>query len=852
MSFADLMKKPLTRKAYWQGTEEPKPGQQQYPLMGDQDKIRDNDDKHMNQGGSLGGSDGLVPGDEQAKKLIQRAELEQRMARRAQLLREAQGKSLVETKDGPKVFDGTKGDYDAKDGNKVAAKKGKDKDKEDEDEDEDEKDEDKKSDKKSKKDDDKEDKKDSKKSKKDDEDEDEDKDDEKSKKDSKKKNEKKAYWQGTEEPKPGQQQYPLMGDQDKIREKDDKQMLQDGSLGGADGMVPGDEQTKKDLQRMAGKIAAKLYKGASANKSRWEFSQNGKKLFSVTASDAYGKFLNDKFTQDSTYSDLFHSKDWGSRVMKMLRNDGLSVTAKELGVELRKTAAEPAMPMPETAPDPGAEAMPAMPEAAPMGEGDKTAEEKLEDVSRLVEQIEATLEEVKSLSGTQATPEEEGLGAVDVSVGDEALAAGDEVAPVVAKVTDRDLLQVFALLNDTCNELSFIKVKASEGRVPKGFYAVAQQAVHDAKVAHSESRKVVEQYAKQVKVAILKARAAKRDRIVAKAMGEEHFTSLAPAQEMLALDPEDEEFIKEKVESILGDHEDELHGDEDGHVHDEHCGHDVLIDLTEEAMDLGGDLTELDGDPTELDMDCGDDMADMEYDSMDAMARKSWRENLVKEAMNFDNDVYLEQRKGGGDKIGDYDLSVKDDLDKVEVLHETHEKMEQIATKPLGKVREAAKLLDKWMKVAKINTSNLDMLVAEGAVDAEVAKYWKEYYSQADAGKEFAAGLVQDFGGKTATAGNEEVEIRIRRAYSLGLEAQKKGIVGPGSADLERYVDTLKGMPEAVFNNFKDHVAQYKVPHGLTAAPLVGISNREASLDKVASVENTLNPTYDNLSKLFG
>lgn len=72
----------LNKKGYFQGTEEPKPGQVQYPKDPMNEKVRDSEDKHMHDH-DTGPVDGLFPGDLERKKLLARAEAEERAMRRA-------------------------------------------------------------------------------------------------------------------------------------------------------------------------------------------------------------------------------------------------------------------------------------------------------------------------------------------------------------------------------------------------------------------------------------------------------------------------------------------------------------------------------------------------------------------------------------------------------------------------------------------------------------------------------------------------------------------------------------------------------------------------------------------------
>jgi hypothetical protein len=71
----------INKKGYFQGTEEPKPGQVQYAKDPMNEKVRDSEDKHMLDH-DTGPVDSLFPGDLERKKLLARAESEERAMRR--------------------------------------------------------------------------------------------------------------------------------------------------------------------------------------------------------------------------------------------------------------------------------------------------------------------------------------------------------------------------------------------------------------------------------------------------------------------------------------------------------------------------------------------------------------------------------------------------------------------------------------------------------------------------------------------------------------------------------------------------------------------------------------------------
>jgi hypothetical protein len=92
-------------------------------------------------------------------------------------------------------------------------------------------------------------------------------------------NEKKAYFQGAgdvNEPTPGKPKYPKE-DSDSIRDKEDKQMLAQ-TTGPVDGLFPGDEAKKKELQRSAEVEQRALRRQAALNSAK-EALKNKKAYF---------------------------------------------------------------------------------------------------------------------------------------------------------------------------------------------------------------------------------------------------------------------------------------------------------------------------------------------------------------------------------------------------------------------------------------------------------------------------------------------------------------------------------------------------------------------------------------------
>lgn len=88
---------------------------------------------------------------------------------------------------------------------------------------------------------------------------------------------KNAYFQGTEEPTPGQRQYPV----DPLNEKarlEDKTLVGPSpfpNVGPVDGSYPGDEQVKKELQRLADENERAMFREAALKKAKEQLRANG-------------------------------------------------------------------------------------------------------------------------------------------------------------------------------------------------------------------------------------------------------------------------------------------------------------------------------------------------------------------------------------------------------------------------------------------------------------------------------------------------------------------------------------------------------------------------------------------------
>jgi hypothetical protein len=171
-----------------------------------------------------------------------------------------------------------------------------------------------------------------------------------------------AYFQGGSDSAPEPSTFKSQ-DYHKFWEND-KQMHQTKSMGGEKGMFPGDEKVKEHLKRakyngptLSTKFKQKVAADGSINKaaSCFEVYSGNKLVIAATAKDIFGPKLNENW-------DWITSKDYAREVVAQIRQNGLEYVGKLL----TKTA-QAAPPPPPAPPAPAGAPLP--PPAGDMGMG---------------------------------------------------------------------------------------------------------------------------------------------------------------------------------------------------------------------------------------------------------------------------------------------------------------------------------------------------------------------------------------------------------------------------------------------------------------------------------------------------
>ncbi|CAB4197101.1 hypothetical protein UFOVP1290_621 [uncultured Caudovirales phage] len=158
---------------------------------------------------------------------------------------------------------------------------------------------------------------------------------------------------------------------------------------------------------------------------------------------------------------------------------------------------------------------------------------------------------------------------------------------------------------------------------------------------------------------------------------------------------------------------------------------------------------------------------------------------------------------------GQTDLDVKpsDNLGLVETLPEVNRRMMELAKAP-PKVRKEAEAIHRLVSEGKLNPTDLDALVAEG-LDKDAVSYYKKYFGQVDGGGEFASELVKEHVKAELEKELNTFKIKMARAYELTYDMVDRGLVAHDRQVIASHVDELMSFNEANFETLKKVIARH-------------------------------------------
>jgi len=216
-------------------------------------------------------------------------------------------------------------------------------------------------------------------------------------------------------------------------------------------------------------------------------------------------------------------------------------------------------------------------------------------------------------------------------------------------------------------------------------------------------------------------------------------------------------------------------------------------------------LDEVDKDTEELDeVTAKFDNFEKEFNMKTAEGRKASRHKLaasVASKIQFSEMLQKAHPKGGTKLEGISDTKEN----YVEDVREVASKVqESVSHEP--KVKSAAEKLNKLISEGKIDASNLDALVKEG-LDSEVANYWKKYYGQVDGGSEFAASLLKDYSKSVSKEKKAEMEENLKaktiRAFDLAYQMAEVGLCGKTQTSIRKEAEKILSYDDNAYASVK-------------------------------------------------
>lgn len=630
-------------------------------------------------------------------------------------------------------------------------------------------------------------------------------------------NPKLGYFQGgggVNEPTPGKPKYAPDKLNTEVREKGDKQMV--GAkpfpdVGPVDGMYPGDKDLKESLKRASYK--ARFVKNAEdLGDSKWEVYYGDKLILQASVDELTGNRSDFLFESVAT-------KEFGSKLLERVKTAGANKV-----VQMFKAAQEPPAPAPQpapAAPEAAPEAAPAMPEAAPananpMAGLDDGGTEDKQDVGQLAEKV-------KDLASELAPVASDLKEAVNGLLGEQAQMG--ETTPKQAALLSPDLLALQAMrkelnasltstmkeavanLEDHIEELDTLSGFAEKGIINSAnaslVTSLAEDAIAEAKTALANGMKLMAAFVKyaQGSESIVKRAQMEMGGLESK-MDEPVFSERDDAFNAADEDEEIRKLLEQDAEeSLEHDMEDELDAD-------------VTVKTPAQAAEVAKTAPE----GTEVKVEASFDLTTKE-------GRAQMRAKLAADSLKVSPVLDEAHPKGGF--TTELDVKPSDDLAKVEDLKEVQKKMLDIANAP-PKVRKQAEKIHQFVSEGKLDKNDVDSLVAEG-VDKDAVAYYKKFYGQVEGGSEFASEMLKEHTKAQMEKELNGYKVKMARAYDLAYSMVERGLCGSDRESISDQVEQIMAYNPEAFESLKRVVAMTPTQTTKTASslriPLVGSIN---------------------------
>lgn len=198
------------------------------------------------------------------------------------------------------------------------------------------------------------------------------------------------------------------------------------------------------------------------------------------------------------------------------------------------------------------------------------------------------------------------------------------------------------------------------------------------------------------------------------------------------------------------------------------------------------------------------------------------------------------------------DVKPSDSLGLVETLPEVNKEMLDVAKAP-PKVRKEAEVIHRLVSEGKLDPADLDALVSEG-LDKDAVAYYKKYFGQVDGGGEFATELVKEHVKAQLEKELNQFKIKLARSYELAYDMADRGLCHSDRVSVSNQVDEIMKFNEESFDSLKKVVAknaplQSKVAGRMPQVGILGEGNGAPQSNTDDSMYSQLNEIFSKSSK---
>jgi len=234
-----------------------------------------------------------------------------------------------------------------------------------------------------------------------------------------------------------------------------------------------------------------------------------------------------------------------------------------------------------------------------------------------------------------------------------------------------------------------------------------------------------------------------------------------------------------------------------------------------------------------------DMVAEASFNLTTKEGRTAFRAKLAADTMKMSPVLHEAHPKGG--TTTSLDVKPSGNLAEVEDLEGVHDAMMDVATAP-PKVRKEAEAIQSLIVSGQLDAADVDALVSEG-LDKDAVAYWKKYFGQAGSeGSQFATELVKEHAKAKMEKELDAFKVKIARAYELTYDMVERGLCSRDRSSVSSQVEEILKSNNDGFDSLKRVVARHE-PLAVKQSgrmPQVGIIGSEESFVSLGDSENLL------------